>query len=277
MKNYLENLPRSTEKYVGKDDLYLQIYQGRERKEIQKRPPLLFIHGAFSGSWMWCKYISHFVDNGWDCYVMNLRSHYKSRVQDLSVVTFEDYIEDVEVILEEMTETPILIGFSMGGIICQKISENKKIAGMILIDSTINKEVANLVPFQLITKNNLAIIEPAPVRNETKTIDETADDIAFQKRYYQMESAKVFEQIGTWLAGVEGISIDNQRLHCPVLVIKSINSQEKDERGRAEAAYLNAEYLGLNETTHTGLLMGIRYEEVVNKLLSWLKSSYLDI
>lgn len=273
MTNYLELLPEHIEKYIGEHDLYLQVFKGKETKKMAGRPPLFFVHGAYSGSWMWCKYIPHFVENGWDCYAMDLRSHYKSRVLDLSVITFKDYLSDLEEVLQECPDPPILVGFSMGGLICQKIAETEALAGMILIDSTINKEVRDKVPFHSLTQNQLQMIEPAPIRHEHETIDETEADITFQKRYYQMESAKVFGEIGTWIEGVEGISIDNSRISCPVLVIKSISSLEKETRGREEAAYFSGEYFGLADTTHTGLLMGTRHKEVVKRIVDWLEKN----
>lgn len=62
MKDYTKDLPNHTEKYIGENDLFLEIFEGENLSESTKnRPPLLFVHGAFTGSWMWSKYIPHFV------------------------------------------------------------------------------------------------------------------------------------------------------------------------------------------------------------------------
>lgn len=79
---------------------------------------------------MWSKYILHFIDEGWECYVMNLRSHYKSRQLDMTRITFEDYLEDIHEAIAECGAPPILIGFSMGGILSEKVAETVKIAGV---------------------------------------------------------------------------------------------------------------------------------------------------
>lgn len=62
MKDYTKELPAHTEKYVGEHDLFLEIYEGHGLSSAAARPPLLFVHGAFTGSWMWSKYIPHFVN-----------------------------------------------------------------------------------------------------------------------------------------------------------------------------------------------------------------------
>ena len=271
MKDYVTLLPKHKEIYLGEHHLYIEIFDGENRKsETKKRPPLLFVHGAYTGSWMWSKYLPHFIKEGWECYVMNMRSHYKSRVMDLSQVTFDDYLEDIKEVISICKEAPIVIGFSMGGILCQKLAETVDYAGMILIDSCISKEVNELVPYQDVFENDLGLIIPAPERNEICSVDETKDDIEFQRKYLSMESSKAIIACGCWIQGITGISVNSSKIQCPTLVIKSVNSEEDDKRGRAEAVHFDADYTGFWNTTHTGLLVGQRYYEIVNRVMEWL-------
>lgn len=271
MKDYTKTLPKHIEKYIGENDLFLEVFEGEDHfKVTEGKPPLLFVHGAFTGSWMWSKYIPHFVREGFTCYVMNMRSHYKSRVMDMTRISFEDYLEDIKEIIGECGEAPIVIGFSMGGILSQKIAEEDSIAGLILVDTSISKEVNKIAPYQELEDNNLEIVTPAPAREEESSIDESVDDITFQKKYLSMESSKARGAISCWIKGIEGISIDNSLITCPCLVIKAVNNDDDDKRGKATAEHLNAEYMGLWGTTHTGLLVGQRYLEVVERILEWL-------
>ena len=271
MKDYTKALPKHIEKYIGENDLFLEIFEGEGHfKVTESKPPLLFVHGAYTGSWMWSKYIPHFVSEGFTCYVMNMRSHYKSRVMDMTRISFEDYLEDIKEIIGECGEAPIVIGFSMGGILSQKIAEEASIAGLVLVDTSISKEVNKIAPYQELEDNNLGMVIPAPAREEESSIDESADDIAFQKKYLSMESSKVLGAISCWIRGNEGISIDSSLITCPCLVIKAANNDNDDRRGKATAEHLNAEYMGLWATTHTGLLVGQRYLEVVERMLKWL-------
>ena len=76
MKDYVKLLPQHIKKYVGENDLFLESYVGEKRlNTTTEKPPLLFVHGAYTGSWMWSKYIPHFIKEGFNCYVMNMRSH----------------------------------------------------------------------------------------------------------------------------------------------------------------------------------------------------------
>lgn len=274
MRDYTKELPSHTEKYLGENDLFLEIFEGEKPQgAYDNRPPLLFVHGAFTGSWMWSKYLPHFIGAGWTCYVMNLRSHYRSRVQDLTKITFEDYLEDIREVIAACGAPPILIGFSMGGILCQKLAETARIAGLVLIDSSISREVYEVVPYAELDPTIPGILMPAPVREELTSIDESAEDIAFQRKYLSMESSLAFSAF-SFTPTHKGISVDNLLISCPCLVIKAVNSEEDDRRGRVTAELLRAEYQGLWNTTHTGVLVGQRYREAVDTMMDWLATTW---
>ncbi|MFD0696555.1 alpha/beta hydrolase [Paenibacillus sp. GCM10027628] len=271
MKDFTKELPDHKEKYIGENDLFLEIFEGESLMEVSnQKPPLLFVHGAYTGSWMWSKYIPHFISTGWNCYSMNLRSHYKSRLLDMTKITFEDYLEDIKEVIAECGVPPIIIGFSMGGILSQKLAESVEIAGLVLIDSVISKEVHEAVPYKELVQMTPGLIVPAPAREEISSIDESADDIEFQKKYLTMEASKAFKAF-VFSTESQGISIDSSLISCPCLVIKAVNCDDDDRRGRVTAEHLRAEYKALWKTTHTGVLIGQKYKESVETIMDWLK------
>ncbi|MCR8630249.1 alpha/beta fold hydrolase [Paenibacillus radicis (ex Xue et al. 2023)] len=271
MRDFTKELPDHKEKYIGEYDLFLEIFEGENLpKAASNRPPLLFVHGAFTGSWMWSKYIPHFIGEGWKCYVMNLRSHYKSRLLDMTKITFEDYLEDMKEVIAECDIPPILVGFSMGGILSQKLAETIEISGLVLIDSVISREVYEVVPYKELDPSTPGIIMPAPNREELSSIDETAEDIEFQRKYLTMESSRAFSAF-VFSIEAKGISIDSRSFSYPCLVVKAVNCDDDDRRGRVTAEHLRAEYKGLWNTTHTGVLVGQRYMESVDTIMDWLK------
>ncbi|MBB4254993.1 alpha/beta hydrolase [Rhizobium sp. BK008] len=273
MRDYAKERPEHTEKYIGENDLFLEIFHGRGDSRQSVRPPLLFVHGAFTGSWMWSKYIPHCISAGWNSYCINLRGHYKSRSADFTKILFEDYLEDIRLVISEIVEEcgtpPIVIGFSMGGILSQKLAESVGIAGLALIDSSICREVHAEVPYRDLALRMPGLVVPAPARDEQMSIDETFEDIAFQRKYLSMESAKAFCAF-SFHFGAEGISVEGERITCPSLVICAVNDESDDHRGRATARHIGGEYLGLRGTTHTGLLVGQRYSEAVSRIIDWL-------
>ncbi|MGR9132168.1 alpha/beta hydrolase [Rhizobium leguminosarum] len=273
MRDYAKERPEHTEKYVGENDLFLEIFHAYRASRQSVRPPLLFVHGAFTGSWMWSKYIPHFMSAGWKSYCVNLRGHYKSRSVDFTKILFEDYLEDIRLVISEIVEEcgtpPIVIGFSMGGILSQKLAESVQIAGLVLIDSSICREVHAEAPYCDLALRMPGLVVPAPARDEQISVDETFEDIEFQRKYLSMESAKAFSAF-SFHFGSEGISIKGEMIACPSLVICAINDESDEHRGRATARHIGSEYLGLWGTTHTGLLVGQRYHEAVSRIMVWL-------
>ncbi|MBB3523649.1 pimeloyl-ACP methyl ester carboxylesterase [Rhizobium sp. BK456] len=152
MQDYAKELPEHVSKYIGENELFLEIFRGNNSSSQRARPPLLFVHGAFTGSWMWSKHLPHFISAGWNSYCINLRGHYKSRSVDLTKVEFEDYLDDIRQAISEIAEEcaapPVVIGFSMGGILSQKLAESVGIAGLVLIDSSICRQVHDEVPYR---------------------------------------------------------------------------------------------------------------------------------
>ncbi len=271
MQDYTKTLPQHVQRYLGENDLFLEIFEGEGRAcPAKQRPPLLFVHGAYTGSWMWSKYIPHFTALGWQCYAMNLRSNYKSRAMDMTRVSFADYLEDIREVMAECGGPPVLIGFSMGGILCQKLAETAAPAGLVLIDASISREVHARAPYLDPVDFGREIIMPAPARAEQISIDESPDDIGFQRKYLAMESARALGAIHSFGAG-GGISIDSGLITCPSLVIKAVNSGLDDCQGRLAAELLRADYAGIPNRTHTGLLVGQGYMEAVNRVMEWLE------
>ena len=62
---------------------------------VETRPPILFIHGYFGGSWYFERYLRFFAGRGYPGYAPDLRGHHGSRpVPDIGAVPFAAYVED---------------------------------------------------------------------------------------------------------------------------------------------------------------------------------------
>jgi pimeloyl-ACP methyl ester carboxylesterase len=84
-------------------------------------PPLLLIHGAANGAWVWDFWRRELKALGWDPNVLDLRGHGASLPVDFAAVTMEDYVGDVESVTAQMRARlgaePVLVGWSMGGLV----------------------------------------------------------------------------------------------------------------------------------------------------------------
>jgi pimeloyl-ACP methyl ester carboxylesterase len=106
-------------------------------KTERARPPILFVHGAYSGAWIWAEhFLPVFADFGYPAYAVSLRGHGGSD-GDLSSASFNDYVDDVETAAKTISGAPVLIGHSMGGLIVQHyVARGGKAKAIVALAST---------------------------------------------------------------------------------------------------------------------------------------------
>lgn len=99
--------------------------------------PLLFIHGAYTAAWCWAEYfLPFFARHGYAAHAMSLRGHGGSEGQTTLYRTgLCDYVADVQQVIAELQQTPVLIGHSMGGMVVQKYLEKHTAPGVALLSS----------------------------------------------------------------------------------------------------------------------------------------------
>lgn len=115
----------------------LELIQNNPENRQQSVPPLLFIHGMWHGAWCWqAKFLPYLEKLGIKAYAMSLSAHGMSlKRKPLNYFSIDNYVEDVQVIVNNMEETPILVGHSMGGFIVQKYLEKNKVPKAVLMSS----------------------------------------------------------------------------------------------------------------------------------------------
>lgn len=114
----------------------LEVYSCQPA-EPTGRPPLLFVHGAFAGGWMWAEtFLPWFADAGYACHAPSLRGHGGSQGGGhVDAHSIADYVDDVQAIVDWLGEPPVLIGHSMGGFVVQKYLERHPAVGAALVCS----------------------------------------------------------------------------------------------------------------------------------------------
>lgn len=99
--------------------------------------PLLFVHGAFAGAWVWQEhYLPYFAEHGWASYALSLAGHGQSAGREhLDLISLQEYVQNVRSIIAELPATPVVIGHSMGGMVTQKLLEQAELPGVVLMSS----------------------------------------------------------------------------------------------------------------------------------------------
>jgi pimeloyl-ACP methyl ester carboxylesterase len=97
----------------------LEIFHCGPVSGTSTHAPILFVHGAYCGAWMWAeRFMPYFAEQGFVCHAVSLRGHGGSEGV-LTWATLNDYVDDVEAAAARLDSPPIIIGHSMGGLITQ--------------------------------------------------------------------------------------------------------------------------------------------------------------
>lgn len=132
---------------------------------MTKSGTIVFIHGLFQNPDSWREWGKYFEANGYACLTPaypfhdGLPSELRKTINpDLVTLTFGQVVDSLVKFIDNMSEKPILIGHSMGGLAVQKlIGMNKGVAG-ICIDTAPPKGLFSLKWSFL--KANLPTINP---------------------------------------------------------------------------------------------------------------------
>jgi pimeloyl-ACP methyl ester carboxylesterase len=96
---------------------------------------VVFVHGAWHGLWCWEQhFLPFFAEAGYTAIAFDLRGHGKSENRrSLRFTRVDDYVSDLQRVVEGLDAAPVLVGHSMGGLIVQRYLEDRRAAAAILL------------------------------------------------------------------------------------------------------------------------------------------------
>lgn len=97
-------------------------------------PPIVMIHGAFCGGWVFDRWRTRFEEAGHRVFAPTLRHHDRGRNPpgELARTGMQDYAADIEKLIATLDAPPILFGHSLGGLLAQMIAARCPVAGIVL-------------------------------------------------------------------------------------------------------------------------------------------------
>ncbi len=215
------------------------------------RPTVILVHGAANSAAVWRFWQQELTTLGWRSHAIDLRGHGTSGGADLSVTTMHDYADDVASTARKFSTRPIVIGWSMGGLVA-----------MLVADAGLASACVGLAPSTPVLHKD----ENAPLRAGVfgpKEYGIVSRDPALQPAMSDLdpeERAVALSSLGaeSRLARDErkrGIVI--QHLQCPLLIVTA-----EREMDRPQAMYKNlhlpAELVSIEDCSHWGLVLNRR-------------------
>jgi len=230
--------------------------------------PIVFVHGAFHGSWVWHNMMDYFARDNWQSIAVDLRGHHKSAGfsnRELIKTGIIDYVVDVDVVLNNLKiQTPIVIGHSMGGLISAKIAESYDLKGLILIAPSPPAGVKSGLNIGSIDVNKPLILDNTKmeelylkqVPRERKTEYESL---------FVPASPRAIKEIADGL-----IYVEKTKISCPVLVINGmLDPQHNKGEDLRVAEYFNAPCISFPGMGHD-MMIETQWSHVAQMISMWL-------
>ena len=227
-------------------------------------PSLLLVHGAATGAWVWDLWRRELKALGWEVNVLDLRGHGRSLPIDFSIVTMDDYGNDLESVGGQIAaaqgQHPVVGGWGMGGLVALSYAaKTEPVPALLMLSPSLPLEVAGRGDPELVRAT-----PPAPVGPEQYGV--YPDDIeASRAALFDLTEAEA-ERVLASSAGAQesgfaqrqrdrGISVPAGALRAPSLVVYGeLETEPRPELSRRLAVHLAGASLGVVDAGHWGLV-----------------------
>lgn len=261
------------EVYIEPEGIYVETHQPERRS---RKPPLLMVHGALGGSWMWSSFATYFAERGWEAHAMNFRGHYTSDLAELDTLSMRDYADDIGVAVRQLGRPPVLIGWGMGALAGMLYAEHHRLLGLVLLAPSPPAAALPRRPSELELKAVPAVYDAEwwgwiqPPDKLREMVPDMADD-EMEKMQEMLAGAR--ESGSARRERMLGVSVDASRIDVPALVIGAgLDDVIHPSEARRTADLIGATYEFVPAASHFGLVMGSEsWPQVAGSVLGWLE------
>jgi pimeloyl-ACP methyl ester carboxylesterase len=261
------------EVYIEPEGIYVETHQPERRS---RKPPLLLVHGALTGSWLWAGFAAYFAERGWEAHAMNLRGHYTSDLADLETTSMHDYADDIGIAVRQLGRPPVVIGWGIGALTALLYAAQHPVLGLVLLAPS---PPAAALPRRPLA-HELRLVPDvydarwwgwiAPMERLRNWMPDMSED-DLSKMQELLEGA--LESGSARRERMLGVEVDTTRIGAPTLVIGAgLDDVVHPTEARRTADLLGATYEYFPAASHFGLVMGSEsWPEVAGSVLGWLE------
>jgi pimeloyl-ACP methyl ester carboxylesterase len=195
------------------------------------RSPVVMIHGAFCGGWVFDHWRAAFEARGYAVQAPTLRYHDcgEDPPPEFGTTSVRDYADDVERLIADLPSPPILVGHSMGGLIAQMLAARREIRALVLLAPSAPWGVLPSTPFEFVSAQALylagdfwnKILRPTHWIAAANALDllPPAERDAVFAQFVPESGLATFEVMHWPLDFKRATQIDPRDVTCPVLCL----------------------------------------------------------
>jgi len=226
--------------------------------------PVVLVHGAANSASVWTFWQEKLAERGWSSYAVDLRGHGGSAGADLSRTGMSDYAADVVACARQLERPPLLVGWSMGGLVAMMAAEAVGARACVgLAPSVPTRSTKTSVTLRTgeFGPEEYGIVDRDP-RHQPAMPDLDLDERRIALGSLGKESRLARDERSA------GVVIPSMSAPC-LLVTGTVD--EYWPRERYEDFPLKAEFLSVEGASHWGLVLNRRVlGTLVSQVLQWL-------
>ena len=230
------------------------------------RPPVVLVHGAANSSVVWRFWQESLARQGWSSHAVDLRGHGKS-LGSVDGLSMSDYADDIESVANDLSETPVVMGWSMGGLVAIMVAARglaRACIGLAPSTPSLKRDESVLIRRGVFGPEEYGITSDDPAEQPVMPDLDTEERlIALGSASSESRTARDDRKAG----------IVVRSMSCPLLVVTGSEDQSWPRSAYA-GLHLPATYLESHGSSHWGLVLNRRLlPDLSNAVLDWLAAN----
>ena len=227
-------------------------------------PPVILVHGAANSASVWRLWQKELAERGWSSYALDLRGHGNAEPIDIATTGMHDYAVDVGRLVDGMRQKPVIVGWSMGGLVAQIVAGSGRAAAWVGLEpSPPAQKVDDSLPLRtgVFDPTEYGIISSDPLAQPVMP------DLDIEERKIALTTLGPESRLARD-ERKRGVVIDS--VPCPMLVVMGTGPEGQARQG-FDAAWLDSDTLVVEGVSHWGLVLNRRVlRKLVDEVVGWL-------